>query len=396
MRALRLLLLATVVNVLVGAATVQPIGAQTRPVTSVPTSPPDLVRGRVIDDSSRAVVGAAVMITRGPDRLLQQTTTDSAGRYSSRFENGTGDYLVSITAVGLKTARRRVQRVGTERELVADFTLSRDLATLAAVKVKADKPERATNSVSPFDREPGAAESWSNGVKGQVTPSLAGDINATVSTMPGITITGSGPSMLGAASSSNLTTLNGMALGSGSLPRAARTDTRVTGATFDPTRGGFSGANIDVRLAPGSRYYQQRNAFLTLDAPQLQATDAIGRSLGLLNNGFRGSIGADGELIRQTLTYNVALDVSHYSSDPATLLSADVGSWRRAGVCALLVPNSNSLRRSRNTLLRREPLPCMLMVTKLISMQVVSASPMINAIAKVFRQDGARAIGFII
>ena len=40
-------------------------------------SAPDIVRGRVTDDSAHRVVGATVMITRGPDRLTQQTTTDS-------------------------------------------------------------------------------------------------------------------------------------------------------------------------------------------------------------------------------------------------------------------------------------------------------------------------------
>ncbi len=292
----------------------------------------DLIRGRVIDDSSRVVVGAAVFITRGPDRLVQQTTTDSAGRYRSEFQNGTGDYLVSISAPGLKAARRRIQRVGVERELVADFILSRDLATLAAVKVTASKPVRARNNPSAYQPEPGSSEAWNGGVNGQITPGLAGNLNAIAGTIPGITVTASGPSVLGAPSSSNLTTLNGMALPGGTLPRAARTDTRVTGATFDPTRGGFSGANIDTRLSAGDRNYQQRNAFFTLDAPQLQATDAVGRSLGLLNRSFRGSIGADGELVRGAIVYNMALDVSRSSSDPATLLGGGSDAWQRAGV----------------------------------------------------------------
>jgi hypothetical protein len=75
-------------------------------------SEPDVVRGRVTDDSARAVVGATVMITRGPDRLTQRTTTDSSGAFSSRFEQGTGDYLVYVSATGFKTERRRVQRQG--------------------------------------------------------------------------------------------------------------------------------------------------------------------------------------------------------------------------------------------------------------------------------------------
>lgn len=292
----------------------------------------DVVRGRVIDDSGRAVSGATVIITRGPDRLIQQTVTDSDGKYSSRFDPGTGDYLVNVSFVGFRTARRRVQREGSERELVADFTMARDLATLAQVNVTANRPVRASAPVSPTTLEAGANEQWSNGVNGRVTPGAAGDLSALAGTIPGVTVTGSGPSILGAPSSSNLTTLNGMALPGGTLPRAARTETRVTGATFDATRGGFAGANIDVRLGPGDRNFQQRNGFLTFDAPQLQMTDAVGRSLGLVNGGFRASVGADGEAIRRVLTYNVALDVAHNANSPSTLLGGDSEAWRRAGV----------------------------------------------------------------
>jgi hypothetical protein len=292
----------------------------------------ETVRGRVIDDSSHAAVGATVTITRGPDRLVRSATTDADGRYSSRFDEGTGDYLVHVSYTGFRSARRRVQRLGNERELIADFTLARDLTLLATVKVKADKPVRASNSANAYNPETGASEKWSDGVSGRLTPGSAGDLNAIAGTMPGVTMTPGGPSMLGAASSSNLTTLNGMSIPGGALPRAARVDTRVTGATFDPTRGGFSGANIDSRLSAGSRDFQRRNGYVTFDAPALQSTDAIGRSLGLLNSGYRASLGADGEAIRRILTYNVALDVGRTNSDPATLLSADASAWQRAGV----------------------------------------------------------------
>src|SRR3954467_3782504 len=109
--------------------------------------------------------------------------------------------------------------------------------------------------------------------------------------MSNITVTGSGPSILGSGSESNLNTLNGMGLATGAIPRAARTETRVTGASFDPTRGGFSGTNVDVRLGPGDRNYQRRNAFLTFDPRALQFTDATGRSLGATSGGVRGSAG---------------------------------------------------------------------------------------------------------
>ncbi|MDB4888849.1 MAG: hypothetical protein JWL61_704 [Gemmatimonadetes bacterium] len=309
--------------------------------------PVEVVRGRVTDDSSRAVIAATVMVTRGPDRLTLSATTDSAGHFRVQFDNGTGDYLVYVSFPSFKTARRRVQRQASEHELVADFTLARDMALLAAVKVTADKPVRATNTVSPRELETGASEKWSDGVNGRISPTEAGDLNATAATMSNITMGALGPSILGSGPESNLSTLNGMNLATGSLPRAARTETRVTGATFDPTRGGFAGANIDVHLGPGDRFYQRRNGFLTLDPPSLQFTDPTGRYLGARSGGFRGSLGADGELIRQALTYNISVDLARTTSDPVTLVDAGPDALLRAGLApdsvARLVAVANPL-----------------------------------------------------
>src|SRR5258706_10575972 len=87
----------------------------------------------------------------------QQTTTDSAGRYLVRFKQGTGDYLVYVTAAGFKAARRRVTRQTNEHEFVADFSLTRDVALLDTMKVTADKAVRARNDVGPMVLEPGSA-----------------------------------------------------------------------------------------------------------------------------------------------------------------------------------------------------------------------------------------------
>ena len=295
----------------------------------------DQLRGRVVNDSAQMVVGATVFVTRGPDRAIQQTTTDSGGRWAITFAQGTGDYLVAVSAPGYATARRRVQAEGTDQHLfTVDFTLVRDLSTLAAVKVTADKPERAQSDATPYEPETGASERWAEGVTGQVSPTTAGDLNALAGTNPGITMGANGPAVLGSGASSNLTTLNGMALPGGSLPRAANAETRVTASTYDATRGGFTGANIDVQLPGGSRTYQRRTAFLTFDSPSLQATDAAGRALGARTSNVKGSVGLDGEFLRQVLTYNMAFEAGRSSSDPATLLTADAATFTRAGVSA--------------------------------------------------------------
>lgn len=299
---------------------------------SAQQSTADVIKGRIMDDSSRAVAGAIIMVTRGPDRLTQQTTSDASGNYSTKFEQGTGDYLVYVSATGYKSARRRVQRQQNETELLANFSLGKDVATLDAVKVTAQRPVRATNEIRPTTLDPGSSEKWNDGVSGAVAPTVAGDLNALAGTMSNVTLGPGGASILGSSSESNLNTLNGMGLPSSQIPRAARTETRVTGATFDPTRGGFAGANVDVRLGPGSRQYMRRNGFITLDPQRLQFSDAIGRALGAPSGGYRASFGADGELIRQALTYNVAVDVARSTSDPATLTSAGADALRLAGV----------------------------------------------------------------
>ena len=117
------------------------------------------------------------------------------------------------------------------------------------MRISATRPVRATNPITPTQLEPGSAEKWNDGVSGAVAPTIAGDLNALAGTMSNVTLGANGASILGSGSESNLNTLNGMGMNASAIPRAARTETRVTGATFDPTRGGFAGANVDVRLS---------------------------------------------------------------------------------------------------------------------------------------------------
>ena len=293
----------------------------------------ETIRGRVTDDSSRVISGATLMVTRGPDRLTQKGTTDSSGIYRVRFDEGTGDYLVYVSAPGFRAARRRLQRQGDERELVADFTLTREaVMTLDAIKVAATKPVRAADDVRPMNLETGASERWNDGVNGAVSPTVAGDFNALASTMSNVTMTPGGISIGGSDAQSNLTTLNGMGFSGVSIPRAARTDTRITGATFDPTRGGFAGTNVDVSLGSGDRNFQRRTASLAFNPRGLQFGNRVADALGQASGGFRGSFGADGELVRKVMTYNFSFDIAHNASEPLTLLSADADALLRAGV----------------------------------------------------------------
>lgn len=294
---------------------------------------PDTITGRIVTDSMRPVAGAMVYVTRSTDRAVEQRTADADGRFSVVFAEGSGDYLVYASAAGFTAARQRVQRTGTERRFTVTLTLRSTSPTqLATVKVKAVPPPPPARAPAFGTRETGASEKWAEGVAGNLAPTVRGDLAAGALTTPGFTSGANGVSLLGAGNA--LTTLNGAAIPSVQLPRAGNFNARFTGTSFDATRGGFAGANFDVRLEQGNRNIQQKNAFLTLDAAALTATDAVGQALGLPTNAFRASFGADGELIRRAVTYNVAADITRRAAEPATIVSADPATLALAGLGA--------------------------------------------------------------
>jgi len=74
-------------------------------------------------------------------------------------------------------------------------------------------------------------------------------------------------------------TLNGLAFDGGSVPRGARTQSVVASSTYDPSRGGLSGAQTQVSLSPGD-INMTRRAYLTFDSPALQASDPVAARAG--------------------------------------------------------------------------------------------------------------------
>jgi hypothetical protein len=292
--------------------------AQTRPET---------IRGRVTSDSGVAVAGAIVTATRAPDRLFLQDTTDSGGRFSIHFTEGTGDYLVHVSAVGYKSFRQRLTRAPGDTALTIDVKLTPAVTQLAAVKVQASKPRPRRGDSD----DTGAAEQQQEGVFAAVAPGDEGNLAAIANAIPGASTRDGGLSVLGLSGSQSNTTLNGMAFGGASLPRDARVDVSVTTSTYDPSRGGFSGGQTAVSLGSGSPFLTRRS-HLTLDAPPLQTPGPFGDRLGQRFTGINGSIGASGEWVEDKWYYNSALQVSRRSADAASLLSVGDAALAAAGV----------------------------------------------------------------
>ena len=314
---------------------------------------PDTVTGRVTSSATNGPIsGALVYVTRGPDRLVQQDTTDADGRWRLIFTPGTGDYLVFISSPGAQSFRRRVTRSAAEQRFVVDAVLAGGaVAQLAAVRVRAQAPrperERRTGAIPTT----GSNERVAEGVYAAVSATSAGNPLATAATIPGLNVGPNGISALGAGGDQSLVTLNGLASGA-SIPREARTRTRASLSNFDPAIGGFSGALLSQELDAGREDTERRTSF-TLDAPALRSSDALARAYGLRPTTFQASLGQAGQIVDDRLFYSTAAQLSRRSATQASLLTApsavlaldglDVGDVTRVqqGLLAAGVPASN-------------------------------------------------------
>lgn len=282
----------------------------------------DTVSGRVTSTgTSGPVSGALIFVTRGPDRLVQQDTSDADGRWRLVFSPGTGDYLVFISSPGAESFRRRVTRTGREQNFVVDAVLKVGAVTqLAAVRVQAQvpRPER-TDRTAPVPTT-GSNERVAEGVFGAISPTAAGNPLAAAATIPGLNVGAGGISALGVGGDQSLVTLNGLASGA-SLPREARTRTRGSLSNYDPAVGGFSGALISQELEPGREDTERRTSF-TFDAPSLRSNDALASAYGLRPATFQASVAQTGQIVDDRLFYTTAAQLSRRAASQALLLTA--------------------------------------------------------------------------
>lgn len=292
----------------------------------------DIIRGSVTTDSGKVIPNADIIVTMAPMRASRATKTDSSGRYSIDYAAGTGDYLVHIAAVGYSTFRKRVTRAGTDSVFTVDAKLAlAGVQKLSTVQVTAEKPKPWRDNGN--GTEPGASEQIAGGVNGAVSPDQAGNLAAIGATIPGVATTPGGLSVGGLSGGQNSTTLNGMAFAGADIPRAARTDVRVTSSTYDPSRGWFGGLNENVELSQGS-LFSGRSADLTIDAPALQYTDPVSARMGQRFSNINADFGGTGSVDEDKYAYNYGLHVGRRSSDYVSLSGAAPDLLQRAGVSA--------------------------------------------------------------
>ncbi|HEY9225102.1 MAG TPA: carboxypeptidase-like regulatory domain-containing protein, partial [Gemmatimonadaceae bacterium] len=240
----------------------------------------DVIRGQVVGPDKKPVENVTVTATSLVNQTTRTAKTNKDGRFTIIFNGGGGDYMMAYTAIGFTPMRFEVKREVDEDILIADASLSKQAVTLDAVRITAGRERPGRNDNGP---DVGGREQTLN--NNNIPLDKLGDLSAMVATMPGITYipgadgVSAGFSVLGLGVDQNNITLNGLNFSGSDLPRDATTQTRVSTSSFDPSRGGFSGGQISLRTQSGTNYVQ-RSLHTTVDAPSLQYTDAVGRSLG--------------------------------------------------------------------------------------------------------------------
>jgi hypothetical protein len=291
----------------------------------------DVIRGRVTGPDSLPIESVVVTATTMSGNVSRTARTDRQGRFTITFPNGEGDYMMSYAALGFAARRFQLKRVADEDVLLADARLQRVNAVLDAVEVRGQRERPRRNDVAPdvSGTERTVATS-------EVPANLMGDLAAMAATLPGVTPAtmddgSSGYSVLGLGADQNNTTLNGMSFGGGNLPRDAAVSTSMVTSPYDVSRGGFSGAQLNIRARSGSNFLTRSMSF-NFDNPGMQWTDAAARTLGQEYGNASLGGGISGPLVFDKTFYNMSYQLGRRTNDFQTLLSTDPLGLQAAGV----------------------------------------------------------------
>src|SRR6476661_4460156 len=288
----------------------------------------DILAGHITGPSG-AVAGAMVSVTQvdpaaGAAPLIART--DIEGRWLVAVQEGSGNYVVRVTAIGMKPAQTTAKRGELRKPIIVDIHMEAAAVSLDAVRVtEARRPRPPRENGAP---ERVGSDRPTDGFAGAVAVGDQGNLASMAASVPGITLVPDangglpGFSVLGLSPDQNRVTLNGLSFGGGDIPRDALVATRVASTSYDVSRGGFSGGQLSVTANSGGNF-SQRLAHVTLDSRSLQATDAVGRELGAPYNSTQISGAASGPIVFDKVFYNIAAQMGRRSSDLQSLVTSD-------------------------------------------------------------------------
>ena len=293
----------------------------------------DILTGTVTDENGAPLAGAIVEAQSLETQITRRTNTDGRGRYTILFPDGGGQYQMTARYLGRQPQQTTLQRYADEDRFTWNPQLPPLAITLAPVTVH--PPPRAVRA--PDVPTPGSTER-------ALSPELVGrlplednDLNLLATLVPGVLgigatdSTGAAFSVAGLRSDANAVTLDGLNIGTSSLPQEGLRTTRIVTSTYDVSRGSFSGGLVAATTRGGANIVQGSSAYALRDQSlAVNPDESSPFTQGYTQNQLSGGLG--GPIVRDRLFIYASGQVRLRADAQMSLLDATPTDLERLGV----------------------------------------------------------------
>ena len=315
------------------AATLALILGLTSPLQGQVGTSTDIITGLVTDENGTPLAGAIVEALSLETQIVRRATTDGRGRYTILFPDGGGQYQMTARYLGRQPQQATLERYADEDRFTWNARLAPLAITLAPVTVH--PPPRAVRA--PDVPTPGSTERALSPELVARLPLEDTDLNLLATLVPGVVgigatdSTAAAFSVAGLRSDANAVTLDGLNIGTSSLPQEGLRTTRIVTSTYDVSRGAFSGGLVaattrgGANMTQGSASYGLRDQSLALDADESSPF-----TRGYTQNQLSGGLG--GPLVRDRLFLFASGQARLRDDAQMSLLDATPTDLERLGV----------------------------------------------------------------
>lgn len=234
------------------------LAGTTRTAAAQTGSNVDVLTGTITDTTGTPIAGAVVEAYSLETQVTRKTTTNARGRYTIFFNDGGGQYRVTVTMVGRTPWIANVSRQGDDDRIMLDVKLGQRAVQLQELVARGNRqPAGGANAPTP-----GSTERNFNAEQAFRLPVDVSDLAALAALVPGVVVTPGSDStaasfsIAGQSGTANNYTVDGLSFGGSALPQDAVRATRVITNTFDVARGQFSGGLVSATTRGGSNAVQ--------------------------------------------------------------------------------------------------------------------------------------------
>ncbi|MEO5799761.1 MAG: TonB-dependent receptor [Gemmatimonadales bacterium] len=232
-----------------------------RPASAQTGSSVDVITGTITDATAKPVAGAIIEAYSIESQVTKKTTSNDKGRYTIFFNDGTGQYRVTVRQIGKQPFIQNVSRQSDDDRIILNVKLGEKPVVLAEITSRANRQPAGNQNDRPT---PGSTERNISADQAAKLPIDASDLAALAALAPGVVVTpgsdstGAAFSVAGQSTSQNSFVVDGSSMsgGNSSLPQDAIRGTRVITSTYDVARGQFSGGQVAATTRGGSNVVQ--------------------------------------------------------------------------------------------------------------------------------------------